>query len=151
MSGAGNGQDGATIALSRVESALVQLAHDVRAREMAQVEADFAARVAAVRAEHGVPLHAPVHLLPHPQTPGVWVLFVPGMLPPAGAPRQATVPQRFGVLRNGAAPVDDGEAEVLARLRAGEGFGSEADEDTGPSGDALMAALAADGVDLGRV
>lgn len=154
MSAGANGQQGATIALSRVESALVQLAHDVRAAELARVDADFYARLAVLRTEHGVPPTAPVHVLQHPQVPGAWLLFVPGMSGPVeAAAARATRPARpaFGDVRNGSAPVDDAEAAALERLRLGM-YGATAgdeNEDTGPSGDEMMADLAASGVQLG--
>jgi hypothetical protein len=71
------GAPGTTLALSPVESALAQLATEVRAAEVQRAELTFAQRMQPVLSAHGLPVTATVHVVPDPHTPGAWLLFLP--------------------------------------------------------------------------
>jgi hypothetical protein len=77
---------GTTIALSPVESALAQLATEVRAAELARVDQAFDQRLQVLRNAYGIPVTAAVHVVPDPRTPGAWLLFLP---PTGGADHDA--------------------------------------------------------------
>jgi hypothetical protein len=60
-----------------VESALAQLATEVRAAELARVDQAFDQRLQVLRNAYGIPVTAAVHVVPDPRTPGAWLLFLP--------------------------------------------------------------------------